>query len=421
MWNSAGPLALVGLILVGFAVLWARQLTYGNRVRRHQDPLRLMLSIGGSLLILVGVLGAAMHMTFILAPVAVVVVLMTALMLVMRYRALERRSLLKCVAIAAEKGIPLSSAVRGFANERTDELGYRALILAESLEAGASLPVALAMSKTSLPVEAMLAMRLGYETDTLSPAVSRIARPDESLDHAARMLYEKYLYLVMMLLVMGACISFFILKIAPVFEKMFVEFELALPTITRVNFAAADYFTQWWFLLLPLVVLALPLFVASCLQYVGFLPLDIPGTGWMTRRVDSALVMRCLALAISRQWPLNKTTWMLARIYPRRGMRSRLVCAGQWMDNGLDWCDSLRRGKVIGAADWAVIKAAQRAGNVEWALDEMADSSSRRLVYRLRLFLSIAFPVVLFLVGLLVAFFVVGFFLPLVSLIQGLA
>jgi type II secretory pathway component PulF len=64
--------------------------------------------------------------------------------------------------------------------------------------------------------------------------------------------------------------------------------------------------------------------------------------------------------------------------------------------------------------------AAQRVGNAEWALDEMAESSLRRLIYRWRLVLNIVFPAVLLLFGALVAFFVIGFFLPLVSLIQGL-
>ena len=42
-----------------------------------------------------------------------------------------------------------------------------------------------------------------------------------------------------------------------------------------------------------------------------------------------------------------------------------------------------------------VFKSAERTGNLAWALDEMADSSLRRSAYRVRGFVSVAFPIVL--------------------------
>jgi type II secretory pathway component PulF len=51
----------------------------------------------------------------------------------------------------------------------------------------------------------------------------------------------------------------------------------------------------------------------------------------------------------------------------------------------------------------------------------MADSAIRRQTYRLQLALHCLYPLVLLLLGGLVAFFVIGLFLPLISLIQGLS
>lgn len=417
MANAAGPFVLVGLILLGIAVLWARQLAYRNRQAHHQDAVRLVLSIGGNLLILVGILGVATHVFLVVAPLLMVIVV---LMLVMRFRSMERRMLLQCISVAAKKGIPLNQAVRGFANERTDELGYRAVVLAEALEAGMNLPDALQYSKTRLPTDALLAMRLGYETGTLGPAVARIAKADDNLDQIARSIFEKYLYLGAMALVMSGLFAFWMLKIVPVFERMFREFSLSLPYITQLNINFANYFADYYFVFVPLEVLLAVLLGVAGLHYIGFLPRGLPGISWLTLRFDSALVMRSLAIAVHFQWPLNKTVWLLARIYPMRSMRGRLVATGQQIDNGTDWCDSLFRAGIIRRADWAVLKAAQRVGNVEWALDEMADSSIRRLIYRSRLFVNIAFPIILLLLGVAVACFAIGFFMPLVNLILGL-
>jgi type II secretory pathway component PulF len=86
----------------------------------------------------------------------------------------------------------------------------------------------------------------------------------------------------------------------------------------------------------------------------------------------------------------------------------------------MDWCQSLEQTGLIGQADAAVLAAAQRTGNLDWALEEMADSALRREVYRLQVLLQILFPMVLLAIGMFEFMFVVGLFLPLISLIQGL-
>lgn len=417
MGISSTPLSLVGLIAMGFAVFWARQLCYRKRDGQYQDTMRLILGIIGSVLILIGLIGGATHLVFFMAPCVLIIICM----LVMRYRTTERRTLLHCISVAAQKGIPIDQAVRGFADERTDELGYRATILAEGLEAGMDLPRALTFSKTGLPTDATLAMRLGCETGTLGPAVSRIAKANDDLDLIARTLFEKFLYLGSMILVMTFSFAFVVLKIAPMFQQMYREYELEIPIVTKWNVTVAEFIGEYWFVGAPLVGLLFCVLLAAGMHYLGFLPRDFPGVGWVSRRFDGALIMRCLAMAVGYSWPMNKTIWQLARIYPRRGMRGRLARAGRQIDNGEDWCNSLKDAGIITHADWSVLKSAQRVGNLEWALDEMADSSVRRLIHRWRVFLNIAFPIVLLILGMIVGSFAVGFFVPIVRLVESLS
>ena len=93
------------------------------------------------------------------------------------------------------------------------------------------------------------------------------------------------------------------------------------------------------------------------------------------------------------------------------------MAAGNHLNDGVNWCDCLSRAGVIRGADAAVLKAAERAGNVAWALSEMADSSVRRWTYHLRLCLNVVFPIFVLVLGLLIAFVVIGLFIPVVDLI----
>jgi type II secretory pathway component PulF len=51
----------------------------------------------------------------------------------------------------------------------------------------------------------------------------------------------------------------------------------------------------------------------------------------------------------------------------------------------------------------------------------MADSGMRRWIFRLRIVLNVLFPILVLVLGLIVAFLVIGLFVPLTSLIEGLS
>lgn len=421
MEQATGPVILIGLVVLGFALFWARHLVYGHRTAASDDALKLILSIAGTVCMVIGVGGAVTHGLLVLAPIGLLIVAAVAIMLITRYRTLERRSLLRCLSVAAEKGVPLNEAIRAFANERSDELGLRATRLAEAVEAGMPFPTALITSGTRLPGEALLAVRVGYETGTLSESLTRIARIDEDLDLLVRSVYEKMVYLLWIWAWMITVLIFVMLKIVPVFERLFREFELRIPTATQTLIAICYYTSRFWIAGVPVVLVLVCAAGAGMLHYVNLLPRGMPLIHQLSRRWDAALVMRVLAMAVHNQWPMNKTVWLLSSIFPNPPVRSLLMSAATRIDNGENWCDSLLHTGLLTQPDSTVLRAASRVGNLEWALDEMADSSIRRLVYRLRLALNMVFPITLFLFGIITAYIVISLFLPLISLIQGLS
>jgi type II secretory pathway component PulF len=222
------------------------------------------------------------------------------------------------------------------------------------------------------------------------------------------------------------------IKIVPVHVRMFQAFDIQLPEITQwllYCWDAADPFRsfiasqfQVEIPLLPtllIIALLIPAMLGA-LYYIDLLPAGAPIVSRLRRRIDASLVMRTLALAVNQRWPMTQTIWMLSRLYPSSSVRGRLRSAGHRINNGEDWCLSLHKAGLLRAPEVAVLHSATRVGNLEWALDEMSDSSVRRLLYRLRLAVNFLFPTTLFLFGLVVAFVVISLFVPLVDLIQGM-
>jgi len=166
---------------------------------------------------------------------------------------------------------------------------------------------------------------------------------------------------------------------------------------------------------LPIALLAVVLY------YLGLFPRDLPVLWRLFRRYDGALIMRGLALAVRREVPLPRALELVAEKYPLRYAGGALKAASLQVQGGMAWPESLRRAGLIAQTDVAVLASAQRAGNLPWALEEMAESALRRTNYRLQVALQMLFPPAVLLLGMTVGFIVVSLFMPLISLIQGLS
>jgi len=422
MWVcTALALLPIGLMLVGFVLLWKRaQLHRQGRVAAEDVPARLLTIFGWTSLLLgvFSLVAITTHYACIIACVVAAIVLAGA---ARRYQDAERQSLLWLLTAAAERGIPLETAAQAFADERDDAVGIRARDLADYLEAGVPLALALRRSRNPVPTAALLAAELGEQTGTLGPALRQAVGEIDELEMTLRSTLEKFIYLAFLIFFALGMLAFLMIKIVPVFRMIFSQFEMELPEATQGLIEFTSLSMNGSVLVLPTVAVLLVLFFVGLLYYVRFSPRDMPIVSVLWRRADCALVMRWLAIGIGQERPIAEVVRLLASYFPRAGVRARLVRAVKRIDAGADWCDSLRRVGLVRRPESVVFKAAERTGNLAWALEEMADSSVRRTAYRLRAWLSVAFPAAVLAVGACVFLIAMGVLMPLFSLIQAMA
>src|SRR5262249_7087210 len=161
-------------------------------------------------------------------------------------------------------------------------------------------------------------------------------------------------------------------------QKIFEEFGVSLPAMTRLFISFSNWYVRhgWW-MTAPLTLIA-PLFLlGGLLHCVGWVPRDLPLVWRLFRRYDGALVMRALALAVRCGLPMPQAMRLVADCYPITIVGGHLRFASDQVAAGADWRQCLRETGLIGRADGAVLAAAERVGNLDWALEEMADSAMR--------------------------------------------
>jgi type IV pilus assembly protein PilC len=215
-------------------------------------------------------------------------------------------------------------------------------------------------------------------------------------------------------------VPFMMIKVVPEFRKIFEEYDAELPGVTQVVIGAAHVCAHFWFIFAPVLLILVLFFGLLVIQFISGARWSIPLVNRLTRRLDTAVILEALALAAERNLAFAAGIDTLARWYPRGWIRRRLRAVLRDLKAGVDWTQSLARHGLIREVELSVFLAAARAGNLAWALREMAESNRRRLNYRLYMAAQVLFPLAILALGFLVMIYVVSCFLPLISLIQNL-
>jgi type II secretory pathway component PulF len=234
-----------------------------------------------------------------------------------------------------------------------------------------------------------------------------------------RAMIERLFYLIFLLVFGAFVVTFIMLKITPVIAKMTYEFGLEVPPRTQQLIDIGDMLAHG--LVFPVFACAIAVFILTVLCYLGLSLRQFPIIGRLWWSADCSLVMHWLAIAVRQNLPLGDMIRLLAAHFPHARLRGKLERASMGIDRGHNWCDSLQERRLLRSRESGLIKAAERAGNLAWALDEMAQSGIRRSAYRIRAWTNIIFPVLLCGFGAVVLFICLGTLLPLAALISGLS
>jgi type II secretory pathway component PulF len=216
-------------------------------------------------------------------------------------------------------------------------------------------------------------------------------------------------------------IAFIMIWIIPRFQRIFDDFHATLPPITVGVINSAHTFVRFWELpfLVLLAMLAVTFYAVA--RYIGLLRWEPPLLRRFSLPRDQALVLRSLAQSVAQGTTISSAVSWLAKRYPKDWVRDRLRTAQTYINNGAHWCESLQASRLLPRAEAAVLKAAERVGNLSWAMNDSADRLTRRFTNRITTLISIGFPIVLLIFAAVVFVVAAGLFVPLAKLVIALS
>jgi type II secretory pathway component PulF len=337
----------------------------------------------------------------------------------------RQAQLLWTLALAVRQDLPLAEEVEVFAEPLWKRQHNRYVHLADRLRDGRSLGEALELTPGILPRSVAAEVRMAEQAGRLPQVLAELAaaattalgrsRIDNTV--AITLLYG-WVLLSMFLVV----VSFLMYWIIPKYKDIFNDFGVELPQLTISLIEASDAFFDNFLVVMPMI--GLPLIAAGVIAVVYFVSwgdLNLPLLMRWFPRQDAPSLLRTLSHAVSAGQPLPQLVEEMAHRQLRSDMRTRLMRLSEVLQRGEPLWVPLCNEGFIKPLEGEALAAAQRAGNLPWAMRTLAEGMLRSSRRRSLFWLEILKPTVVIGVGLIVGWFVVAMFLPLVKLIVALA
>lgn len=339
-------------------------------------------------------------------------------------RRAERARFLWLMAVAAEHQMDLATEIDAFAGGAHWWSRERYVALAGRLRNGSPLSEALAADRQLLPAEMVAAIRVSERTGTLPATLQEMAA--RYLEGVSRpqgdgAIFGLLSYYWVVLVLLGGAVGALSYWVAPTMQQIFSDFDAALPPLTRRVFEVTEASSTLLLFLLPL--LAIP---AAALLLLSTRAVDrgelfhwAPLGRWFPRG-DAPGVLRWLALAVGAARPLPALIGEVAERLPRRDLGARLQRAARAMDGGSDPWVSLAAERFLTPREVVAVRAAHRAGHAPIVLMAIADGIERARLRRILWWIEWLKPIVMLVLGGLVAVLCVAYFLPLIAVFQRL-
>jgi type IV pilus assembly protein PilC len=291
--------------------------------------------------------------------------------------------------------------------------------IALQLEMGVPLSHALRINPGVATPETGLAAAAGLATGKLTDCLDRAAGGHRSTVWI-EVIPRLVIYPLVLLLVLASVSTFWMMYIMPKFQRIFSDFRMSPPLAMRRIAVLADglgeHLTEIGAAIAGIVASVVLLCLSSTARWF------FPGIGYLYRMNVRSRVLRTLGILLEAGKPVPEALAILiASGQLPAEARRRLRVARSRAEQGEALADCLYRAGLLPRTMAPLVRAAERARTLPWALTELGDHLSLRSSRVLQRASMVLAPTIVVAIGVLVGFLVEGMFLPLIKLIDGVA
>jgi type II secretory pathway component PulF len=340
-----------------------------------------------------------------------------------RLRAVRRATLLRTMAQAVERALPLAPFLWALADEAGGRWGRKLRLLSELLDAGTAIPQALETVPGLLPEASLGIIRVAAHSGRLAQALELCAGclSMESDETQGANSLGLLIYLAIVVPLLLSSVSFVSYWIIPKYRLIFDGFGLEFPAATQSMVRVSELFVDYSFLF-PLAFVAVLLLVF--LDRVFGIPVLFSPIALLKLRHPRSMMpmtLRALSFAVEGGRPIDRALTTLALNTKAVVERLRLAKAASAASSGNDCWRTLHELRIVRKGEQALLAAGERVGNLPWVLRCLADAADRQRRLRTAAICEALRLLAIVSVGVSVCWFAMALFMPLITVIEDLS
>ena len=326
------------------------------------------------------------------------------------------------LATLLRAGLPLVQSL-DILRQRMDDPAFKAILndVHDRVHAGAALSEAFEAQGHVVPGIYTASLLAGEKSGGLEEVIRRYVDYVRVVTALQRKTLSALIYPAVLLGLSLVVVSIIVLRVVPEFEAFYGGFGAELPLMTRVVVAVSDAARGNLLLIVPGAGLA-AWAAWRWLQRPGRaalldrVVLRVPGVGSIAGRFATSQMSRTLATLLGGGIPLVDAIDVASRALGNRFYADQLAVAGQRVREGEALAAALAARGIFPSVVIRMVEVGEATGALREMLTSVADFFDEEIDTRLGRFVAVIEPVLLIVMGLVIATLLVALYLPLIQL-----
>ena len=265
----------------------------------------------------------------------------------------------------------------------------------------------------------------GEKSGSLEQVIRRYVAYVKVVSAVRRKTISALVYPLILLVLSLIVVSIIVLRVVPEFGAFYDQFHAELPLSTRVLVAVSNFAGSYFVLVVLSVALASFMFwgwlkrAGSRVRFDRWV-LSIPSLGPVAQKFATSQVARTLATLLGGGIPLVNAIEVASRSIQNQYLARELQSAGQQVREGRALSAAMNDSGAFPDVSIKMVEVGEQTGALQEMLNSMSDFYDEEIETNLARFVTIIEPVLLIVMGVIIAGLLLSLYMPLFSISNAL-
>ena len=326
------------------------------------------------------------------------------------------------LATLLKAGMPLVQSL-DILRQRVSNPTFKAVLdgVYEKVKAGSALSDAFAEHHGLFPAVYSASLMAGERSGSLDEVIRRYVAYEKVIGAVKRRTLSALIYPAILVVMMVGLISIIVLRVVPAFSSFYANFDRELPLSTRIIVGVSNFLVaNLWLIGIGLVALAVStvgwLKQPGQRSRVDAMLLQLPWAGETVRKFATAQFARTLATLLGGGLPLVNSLEVAGAAMTNRYLAREVEEVTRRVREGQSFAAAMLARGVFPDVAVKMVEVGESTGALQEMLNSLAEFYDEEIETEVARFITLIEPVILVIMGIVIAAVVLALYMPLFEL-----